>query len=339
MPSSRLSIRIINTLEEFETFQEILRHFENTLAPTPIVAPSLERYWLLAFARVYGPSRKLAITIVFDDNFPQLILPLQLKDDASLEFLCDETADYNDFFYGDMNGTLIKYALDYWKINGVKKIRLDRLHPNSRTIELLYEISKGENWDVTVDDCDSFAIVNVESNKEIQEWSGIQKNAIKRYLRKQNALKKIADVKFSFVNTKSQLIEIFPLIQRMHINRWDIKGIYSKYTDPRRQEFILNVCQDALNENGLFLPIMQINGKLVSFIIGFRSGNTIYDWNTAFSVEYFKWSPGALLLLYVLSNYDTFSFTKYNLMRGLESYKLIWTNTVEKSLTVTIRFR
>src|SRR5688572_28301121 len=110
MPGSGLSVKIINTLEEFETFQEILYHFEYTATSRPIIAPSLERYWLLTFARVYGPHRRLALTVVFEENIPRLVLPLQFKDDTSLEFLCDETADYNDFFYDNVDTTHIKFA-------------------------------------------------------------------------------------------------------------------------------------------------------------------------------------------------------------------------------------
>ncbi len=337
LPVPRLSIKVIDDLSELEELQKILDSLEHR--STYNRAPSLERYWLVAFARVYGPSRKLAITVVLKNDNPQLVMPLQLRDEATLEFLCDETADYNDFFYDNLDGTLLKYALEYWRTKGINKIKLERLHPGSKTVELIDEISKDQNWDVAIDDCDSFAIVNVESNKDVQEWNGVHRNAIKRYIRKEKALQTIAHIKYSFVNTASQLLETFPSIQRMHINRWEEKGIYSKYHDPRRQEFILAVCQDALHADELFLPIMEIDGQLAAFIIGFRSGDTIYDWNTAFSVDYFKWSPGALLLLHVLSNHINFKISTYNLMRGLERYKFTWTNVVEKSSSVSIKFR
>ena len=90
-------------------------------------------------------------------------------------------------------------------------------------------------------------------------------------------------------------------------SRWKNIGIISKYSDLRRETFILDVCETAIKEKTLFFPIMKINGVLAAYIIGFHYDNTIFDWNTSFSMDFRKWSPGALLLLNVLSNYQ-----KYN---------------------------
>lgn len=330
-----LSARIIDTTEDVDVLCNILDDLNN-ISVSSNLPPSLKKYWLLSFVRTYGSSRNLAITVIFEDGFPKLVMPLQLKGSVSLEFLCDETSDYNDFFYGKVDIDLVKYALEYWSSKGIRKISLDRLPPDSKTIELLTVISAEMNWELKIDKCDSLPVVIAQPEKEIQDWDGVKRHAIKRYERKLKALNNIANTSFSFIETTSQLTDLFPEIRRMHIARWKLSGVQSKYIDPKRDTFIINICTEALKENTLFFPIMKINNILASYIIGFKSGNTIYDWNTSFSVDYFKWSPGALLLLHILSNCKMLGYSRYNFMKGLESHKFIWTNVIEDNLSLKI---
>ncbi|MEI7846006.1 MAG: GNAT family N-acetyltransferase [Chloroflexota bacterium] len=334
---SSLSVRTIDNIQDIDELQNILDTIgANLEMPSKILAPSLRTYWLLSFVKAYGSSRKLAITVVFEDGFPRLIMPLQCKNDTCLEFLCDETSDYNDFFYGRIDVELFKYAWMYWISRGIKRIFLYRLPPDSKTIELFSAISAEIGLEIEIKKCDSLPVVITQPEKEIQNWEGVKRHSIKRYKRKQNALARIADISFSFIETQNQLIELFPEIRHLHITRWELNNVYSKYLDPKREAFIINICKTAIEDSSLFFPIMKINGVLAAYIIGFRYGETIFDWNTSFSVDYFQWSPGALLLLHILSNSKKFGYSKYNLLKGLESYKFIWTNIIEDNLSLLI---
>lgn len=336
MSSSRLNIKIVDSINEIEKNQAVLSHFDKRKPHLALFPPSLRPFWIQAFAKSYGADRNLAFTIVYEGDVPRLALPFQIKRDGCLEFLCDETADYNDLIYHEIDLELVKYAFEYWSKNGIHEIRLDRLPPESKTVDILKTLSSQLGWSVDISDGDKMVVVVAQPDKEIQDWNDVKRRQIKRYIRKQNALDKIAMVSFSFIETESELIELFPLIKSLHVSRWDKNGVLSKYNDSRRLSFITHVCKEALKDGSLFFPIMKIGDDLAAFIIGFRSIDTIYDWNTAFSVDHFKWSPGALLLLHVLSNSKTYGFSRYNFMRGLEEYKLIWTNRIEKNLNVTM---
>ena len=207
---------------------------------------------------------------------------------------------------------------------------------NTFSILLSECIASESNWDMNIGNCDSICVVIPEIDRDIKEWDGVKRHRIKRYQRKLRALHNESDISFIEIKSRSQLVDEFPSVKELHISRWKAKGEKSKYSDPKRLSFIFDVCEKALQENALFFPIMKIDGILASFIIGFKYGDTIFDWNTAFSLEFYEHSPGALLLLHVLSNPGKYGFLKYNLMKGLEPYKFIWTDKVENNLSVNL---
>ena len=256
--------------------------------------------------------------------------------DAGLEFLCDETSDYNDFLFNDTDIDLLQYGLDYWISRGIHQIKLDRIPTDSVTIGFLARISESKGWKISIDPCDTLPIVYAQSDKDIWEWSGVKSNYVRRYRRKLRALNEIAEITYLFIENKSQLSNEFPAIRHLHVARWKALGSESKYSDLRREKFILSICEKALQEKSLFFPLLKINGDLAAYIIGFRGGDTIFDWNTSFSVDYWKWSPGSLLLMNILSNSQLYSYNKYNLMKGNEKYKFIWTKECETNLSVKI---
>lgn len=330
------SIIVLDKYSDFTKLSEILLEFDTFSSPTNIHAPSLKYFWLQAFFRNYGASRNLAITIVLEKNIPKLILPLQVKEGNCLEFLCDETSDYNDFLYFNSDARDLEHALNYWISKGIKNLRLYRLPDDSKTINYLFTLATVKDWKITITDCDSIPVVITQPNSPLQNWKGVKTHRVVRYFRKMKALSNVVDVSFSIVENLTQFNKEFPIIKRIHIERWRSIGIQSKYSDHRRESFIMEVCEQALENNSLFLPIMKINGTLASFIIGFRSGDTVFDWNTSFSNEFQKWSPGALLLLNVLSNSKIYGFNKYNFLKGVEDHKFIWTDIIEKNLSCTL---
>jgi len=330
------TINVINNVSDYQELNGILDKYFDFYSPTSTQAPSLKKFWLQAFFRHYGASRRLAITVVFENNIPKLILPLQIKGNDCLEFLCDETSDYNDFLYYDSDRVTLKYAMKFWASRGIRKFYFHRLPCDSKTIDYLCTIATENGWKISITDCDLIPVVNTETDEPIQSWKGVKSQRIIRYQRKEKALARIYDVSLYLIKDRLQLHSEFPNIKKIHIGRWNSIGINSKYSDTRRERFILDVCEEAIKCNSLFLPIMKINGSLASFIIGFRSGDTIFYWNTSFSNDFYKWSPGALLLLNLLSNSRVYGFTKYNFLRGVEEHKFIWTNTIEKNLSCFI---
>ncbi len=330
------TIKILNNVSDYQVLYEILNKNDGFYSPTNTQAPSLKNFWLQAFFRHYGASRRLAITIVSVNSTPKLIMPLQVKGNDCLEFLCDETSDYNDFLYHDSDGAILKYAIKFWASWGIRKFQFNGLPSDSKTLDYLCAIAAEDGWRISTTDCDSIPVVITQTDEPIQNWKGVKSQRIIRYQRKEKALIKVSDVSFHLIENKSQLFSEFQNFKKIHIGRWNVIGINSKYSDYRRETFILDVCEEAIKCNSLFLPFMKINGSLASFIIGFRSGDTIFDWNTSFSTEFYKWSPGALLLLNVLSNSRLYGFTKYNLLKGVEEHKFIWTNTLEKNISCSL---
>jgi CelD/BcsL family acetyltransferase involved in cellulose biosynthesis len=331
----KYSIHAITNIDEALSLSNTLLNFS---PPTETLAPSLQVYWLSAFLQNYGKSRKIAVTVISEGEMPRMIAPFQHTSDDTMEFLCDETSDYNDFLFenGIFDVNLIQPILFYWFSKGIKKIKLDKFPHDSLSLKFLRTVVQDKRIEGYIENCDEIPVVIPETDKPLDFWHGAKSKWIKRYQRSLRRLNKKADVTFSLVESLDELRTVLPIIRELHIKRWGSKGISSKFLDERRASFVTEICEYALKTKSLFLPIMKINGVIAAYRIGFRGGNTIFDWNTAFALEFSKWSPGGLLVLNILSNAKIWNFAKYNFLRGHEQYKLVWTNRIEQTISVTI---
>lgn len=315
---------------------KLLQRQKCLLTPTKIVAPSLESYWLSAFIRHYGRKRKLAITAIMDNGRCRAVIPFQKLTPEILAFVCDETSDYNDILYDGPEIGLIRSAVAQLFLIGAKRIVLSRIPDDSQTIALLQTTAKEMALKISIDVCDYMPVVTPVCNAPIDVWPGIHASRIAKLKRQLRALSRSSTVRFSLIESQEELESLLPLMMNLHIDRWMRRGQISKFLDPRRRDFTDEICKEALRRGTLFAPVMFIDGSLASYCLCFRGGDAVFEWNTSFAFSHRHWSPGALLLLDILSRSQEHAFAKYNLLRGEESYKYFWTNQREKTTTVIL---
>lgn len=112
----------------------------------------------------------------------------------------------------------------------------------------------------------------------------------------------------------------------------------SKFSKVERRSFTRQICEEASRRRELFVPVLFIDGKLVSYRLTFRRGRVIYDWITSYATEFRPHSVGGILLLQMFAalSHD-FEVDEYNFMRGEEPYKFEWTQTISETITLVIK--
>lgn len=326
----------VKILTDVNDVLSVLDQCANFKSPTNILAPSLNVYWLAAFIKYYGDCRSLAVTVVYENQIPKLIVPLHEIQDNTFDLLCDETSDYNDFLYEYASDEFVLKAFKYLLETGAKKIELRQLPHDSETIIFLRRIASELDLRIYIQPCDILPVVFPLTGIPVLTWPGVKQSLIKKYQKKLSKLRETGKVKFSILKTEDSFLDEFPRMMKLHIERWDSVGETSKFLDNRRVNFTIDICKEAIERGSLFNITMKINDALASYSIGFLGGETLFDWNASYSLHHRKISPGALLQLYMLANFEKLGFSKYNFLKGDEDYKYIWTNVEEKTLKITL---
>lgn len=76
----------------------------------------------------------------------------------------------------------------------------------------------------------------------------------------------------------------------------------------------------------LRLTGLYLDGKLIAYELCFLHRTTIYAWSRAFDEEHRNTGPGKIALLHLLETGITQGYRVFDLLRGEEPYKELWTN-------------
>jgi CelD/BcsL family acetyltransferase involved in cellulose biosynthesis len=87
--------------------------------------------------------------------------------------------------------------------------------------------------------------------------------------------------------------------------------------------------QDELRERmrlsgWLDLHLLFLNGKAVAYRSGFYFDKRIEDWRNAFDLDHFEFSPGKILLMFMIENAYKRGCEEVDFLRGDEDYKQRW---------------
>ena len=106
----------------------------------------------------------------------------------------------------------------------------------------------------------------------------------------------------------------------------EMDALRSMRTDrPRRSVAYLKMLRKAylslLSNDQLRIILLRANGCLVSYRVGIIYKSTFYDWETNFSQQYNRYSPGALSIANLMMSRSSLNISSVNFMSGAYDYK------------------
>lgn len=90
--------------------------------------------------------------------------------------------------------------------------------------------------------------------------------------------------------------------------------------------FVKDVLKAANDADALRLTGLYLDGKLIAYELCFLHRTTIFAWSRAFDEEYRNTGPGKIALLHLLETGIAQGYRVFDLLRGEEPYKELWTN-------------
>lgn len=231
-----------------------------------------------------------------------------------------EISDYLDFIcLPEFKEDFIKQVL-FSILNdpqGIEEIILINAPKSSSTIGLIEKFSRGLGWSATTEDA-----YHTPAIKLAEDWdvylSGIdkkQRHEIRRKIRR--AEENAESIKWIIANDQESLdreIESFFSLMEM---------------DPDKKEFLTPLMRDqmksiihwAFGEGILQLSFLRIDGKNAAAYLCFDYGNHLLVYNSGFDYGFSEYSPGWVLLSYLIRHAIANGKTHFDFMRGDETYK------------------
>ena len=81
----------------------------------------------------------------------------------------------------------------------------------------------------------------------------------------------------------------------------------------------------------------MLNDKIIAVMYGFEQSNCFFSYIGGFDPDLAKYSPGSIILLYIIEDCINRGISEFDFLRGAESYKYLW-GAVDKTLYhLTIR--
>lgn len=113
---------------------------------------------------------------------------------------------------------------------------------------------------------------------------------------------------------------------QLHIKRWKDTPTPSKLESKKEQTFLKSCFQSWLEDEILIRFAIRAEGRRIAFAVGLLQGKTMIGHSSAFDPEYYKYSPGKVLLLQLAKWMEEQELMVLDFGFGAESYKYRFAN-------------
>lgn len=293
--------------------------------------------WIKAWTNNYLDLKKSKIFIVifYKQDEPFFLIPLyKIKKlfYTELRYMGDPLNDYNQPLI-DSRVSISQSEIDeMWKkIFSESKcdlINLNREKNSTSNFRYLSRLTKNNGTGSYYSDI--FSEWNLFYNNKKS------KKARYNLKRQEKQLSKIGIIKYSI--TENENIDFF--IEKMiefksnFYNRNNIKNIFLSTTFKKN---FINFYK-MLNEKDLLsINCLYLNNEIIAIHIGYIYKKSFYYIFPSYNLNYKEYSPGILLLKYIMKNAFDNKLSKFDFTIGDEEYKLSWSNK-NVMLSETIKF-
>lgn len=124
-------------------------------------------------------------------------------------------------------------------------------------------------------------------------------------------------------NSFAEWLEEF---KHLHAMRLKVRGLLSKFSDPRYELFHSRFSRHLRAKGWLFAPALSLDNKSVAARYDFVYNDTVYDYQTGYNPEYSRWGVMQALISYIIEDCATRRIRKYDFLAGDDDYKRRFSN-------------
>lgn len=149
-------------------------------------------------------------------------------------------------------------------------------------------------------------------------------------------LEKAVSVEYGIAD-ESNRFEVFNELKNLHNLRWQAKGMSGFFCDDTACSFHDEVIRQIPPENTELSYIKdRSTGAYLAIHYSFIRKQKVFLYQQGTNLDYHRFSPGIVLLVYNIKRYIEKGFEELDFMRGDEDYKFHWTRDCRPNIQVIL---
>lgn len=251
-----------------------------------------------------------------------------------LRFLGYGPADYSDFIISEDRDRLIQSILEHllMRRESWDFIELREFYGGSSNLSVFERRARKAGFTLYVQPDSLCRFITIREDWDTFYHSQFNRRRRRDHRREIRNLEAVGQLKFKFFNSiweEAGLIEIMAQIQRCHPHFGDFRPGDFNVDEYRR--FFMKLLPEASRREWLTIALMEVDGRPVSYYLGFRYNGRFYLYSTSHLSDFRKLGVGKFLMMRVFQEYWQSGCHEIDFLRGDEPYKREWTKEVRQN--------
>jgi CelD/BcsL family acetyltransferase involved in cellulose biosynthesis len=325
-----MQIEIIDNIDKFRTLEP---EWNGLLDKYPGRNPFLTYEWMISWMEVFGKEIELFVITIRHDNRLTAVAPLCIKPGGLLTFIGYPQNDYANLIV-DRSATgaleaIVKVIYEHGR--KWKKIILDQFPEKDSQGEMLKEVLEKGKRPVRLelsDSCPAMILDDITAAKKMY-----YKRNITTYI---NWFKQQGQFSYTFwPETTAALVHLEDLFSQ-HIKRWEGSATPSAFKSEPMKEFYRAFVRRMHPRGWVQVSGLMLDDKFPALYLTFEYGGILYLYKTCFNLDYYKKSPGQVILRYLFDYAVERNLRELDFARGDEGYKDRFANAVRRNRRLVI---
>jgi CelD/BcsL family acetyltransferase involved in cellulose biosynthesis len=316
----KLHFEIVNEFEDIKR-----EEWDSLLSLCPSATIFQTHQWVSAWHQVYGINKKIRIVLGLENDRLVLILPFYIEKQIKLvspitvcSFLGDSRSDYHSLICEHDKITYFFEAIEFLRENFFPNAvyKLHHLVPTQGSAILSESMP---------DKCLS-AVVRDEKSYCIDFADGYQlyRSKTLKYLGKK--LEGQGQLQFKSYQQGDVILDRIDNFFKLHISQWRQTNTPSLFNSTKNTDFYCSLVKEMSICNLLHYSELNLNDCLIAAHFGFIFRDRFYYYKPAYNIAYKYFSPGDLLLTFLIEEMIERRLAYFDFLRGDEPYKKKYSN-------------
>ena len=329
---------------------ESLRNCWNIMLEKSIIEDNifLTWEWLSTWWKYFGEGRKFLALAARENDKILAIAPFMLSqyklpkfgNIRRIEFIGSPHSDYHNFIALRKAKECLKHIINYLtkNIENWNWIQLKEIPKSTPTLNFLHELSPIFSSKLYIETkiCNLCPYVPLPKSFDalMKKLTKNMRQNLRRYLRR---IGEKYDVTFKrYDEMDFSVKEAMETFIRLHQKRWSARGLPGAFKDERFCNFHMEIAHLFAERNWLGLYFLMADGEPISAQYTFEYKRKMYYYLAGFNPEYSNYSVGNLTTMFLLKECIKRGFKEYDMMRGNEAYKMMWTRKCRENYEIRI---
>lgn len=334
------------TVERVGTINEALDTWEGLLCADPHPTFFSTPAWLRVWWEHHMTGRNLLLLAVHKGNVPVGFAPLMtelIPGGRAVLFLGTGLSDYAEVLVDESQVdrrqvifTLLDYLADTF---GNALFDLQEIPAQSPTVPIVQEWLQARNLPSVTAPQDVCPVIVLPDTVD-EYHKQLRKSFLADIRRGDRRLRERGNVVIidHMTPADGDWTTLRDQMSALQSQRMRTKGEVPMWQGPLGT-FVKDVLAATDASGQLRLTGLYLDGKLTAYELCFLHGKTIYAWSRAFDEEHRNTGPGKIALLHLLETGIAQGYKMFDLLRGEEPYKELWTNGQVQNVRVTFVVR